>query len=177
MERSLLSYPIRSRIMSEIISVPIETYVMKVRAIMCSTVSPIMIRQTEVEQTTIRIIHINPETPSSAGNINRAVEIISSQKPTILCITQYPAKIVITDIQRFIIIIQCPFVTTCYVIHDITDRINKVVINLIRIIILLSAQTQFVCHFISKKACFLTHFASAHSSHHCRTDSQPDSKE
>ena len=80
MERSLLSYPIRSRIMSEIISVPIETYVMKVRAIMCSTVSPIMIRQTEVEQTTIRIIHINPETPSSAGNINRAVEIISSQK-------------------------------------------------------------------------------------------------
>ena len=47
--------------MSEIISVPIETYVMKVRAIMCSTVSPIMIRQTEVEQTTIRIIHINPE--------------------------------------------------------------------------------------------------------------------
>ena len=49
MERSLLSYPIRSRIMSEIISVPIETYVMKVRAIMCSTVSPIMIRYTKIE--------------------------------------------------------------------------------------------------------------------------------
>ena len=90
--------------MSEIISVPIETYVMKVRAIMCSTVSPIMIRQTEVEQTTIRIIHINPETPSSAGNINRAVEIISSQKPTILCVTQYPPSVIITNIQSFIII-------------------------------------------------------------------------
>ena len=90
--------------MSEIISVPIETYVMKVRAIMCSTVSPIMIRQTEVEQTTIRIIHINPETPSSAGNINRAVEIISSQKPTILCVTQYPPEVIITNIQSFIII-------------------------------------------------------------------------
>ena len=84
--------------MSEIISVPIETYVMKVRAIMCSTVSPIMIRQTEVEQTTIRIIHINPETPSSAGNINRAVEIISSQKPTILCITQYPPAVSYTHL-------------------------------------------------------------------------------
>ena len=91
--------------MSEIISVPIETYVMKVRAIMCSTVSPIMIRQTEVEQTTIRIIHINPETPSSAGNINRAVEITSSQKPTILCVTQYPPEVIITNIQSFIIII------------------------------------------------------------------------
>ena len=91
--------------MSEIISVPIETYVMKVRAIMCSTVSPIMIRQTEVEQTTIRIIHINPETPSSAGNINRAVEIISSQKPTILCVTQYPPEVIITNIQSSIIII------------------------------------------------------------------------
>lgn len=175
---SLISHPVRCRVMVEIsISSPIVACMVKVWTIMRSTISTVMIRHTKIEQATVRVIDVNPETPFPSGYINRPIEILGTEKPTILRITQYPAKIVVTDIQSFIIIIQCPFVTTCYVIHYITDRINKVVINLIRIIILLSAQTQFVCHFISKKACFLTHFASAHSSHRCRTDSQPDSKE
>ena len=88
----------------------------KVWTIMRSTISTVMIRHTKIEQATVRVIDVNPETPFPSGYINRPIEILGTEKPAILRITQYPAKIVVTDIQSFIIIIQCPFVTTCYVI-------------------------------------------------------------
>ena len=177
-EYSLISHPMRCRIMVEIsISAPIITHMVKVWTIMCSTISTVMVRHTKIKQTAIRVININPETPFPSGYIDWSIEILGTEEPAILCITQYPAKIVITDIQRFIIIIQCPFVTTCYVIHDITDRINKVVINLIRIIILLCTQTQFIRHLIGKKTCLLTYLAGAHSSHYGHIGSQTDRKE
>ena len=175
---SLISYPMRRRIMVKIIvSTPIIAGMMNMRTIVRSTIGMIMIRQTEVEQTTIRIIHINPETPSSSGHINRPIKIIGSHEPAILSITQYPTKIVITDVQRFIIVIHRPFITTCHVIHDITDRINKVVINLIRIIILLSGQIQFIRHLICQETRLLTNSAIAHSGHtHTAHGSYPDGK-
>ena len=177
-EYSLISHPMRCRIMVEIsISAPIITHMVKVWTIMCSTISTVMVRHTKIKQTTIRVININPETPFPSGYIDWPIEILGTEEPAILCITQYPAKIVVTDIQRFIIIIQCPFVTTCYVIHDITDRINKVVINFIRIIILLCTQAQFICHLIGKKTRLLTYLASAHSSHYGHNSSLTDSKE
>ena len=177
-EYSLISHPMRCRIMVEIsISSPIVACMVKVWTIMRSTISTVMIRHTKIEQATVRVIDVNPETPFPSGYINRPIEILGTEKPTILRITQYPAKIVVTDIQRFIIIIQCPFVTTCYVIHYITDRINKVVINLIRIIILLCTQAQFICHLIGKKTRLLTYLASAHSSHYGHIGSQTDRKE
>ena len=177
-EYSLISHPMRCRIMVEIsISAPIITHMVKVWTIMCSTISTVMVRHTKIKQTAIRVINITPETPFPSGYIDWSIEILGTEEPAILCITQYPAKIVITDIQRFIIIIQCPFVTTCYVIHDITDRINKVVINFIRIIILLCTQAQFICHLIGKKTRLLTYLASAHSSHYGHIGSQTDSKE
>ena len=160
-----------------IVSSPVIAHMMKVRTIMRSTISTVMIRHTKIEQATVRVIDVHPETPFPSGYINRPIEILGTEKPTILCIAQYPAKIVVTDIQSFIIIIQCPFVTTCYVIHYITDRINKVVINLIRIIILLCTQTQFIRHLIGKKTCLLTYLAGAHSSHYGHIGSQTDSKE
>lgn len=175
---SLISHPVRCRVMVEIsISSPIVACMVKVRTIMRSTISTVMIRHTKIEQATVRVIDVNPETPFPSGYINRPIEILGTEKPTILRITQYPAKIVVTDIQSFIIIIQCPFVTTCYVIHYITDRINKVVINLIRIIILLCTQTQFIRHLIGKKTCLLTYLAGAHSSHYGHIGSQTDRKE
>ena len=177
-EYSLISHPMRCRIMVEIsISAPIITHMVKVWTIMCSTISTVMVRHTKIKQTAIRVININPETPFPSGYIDWPIEILGTEEPAILCITQYPAKIVVTDIQRFIIIIQCPFVTTCYVIHYITDRINKVVINLIRIIILLCTQTQFIRHLIGKKTCLLTYLAGAHSSHYGHIGSQTDRKE
>lgn len=175
---SLISHPVRCRVMVEIsISSPIVACMVKVWTIMRSTISTVMIRHTKIEQATVRVIDVNPETPFPSGYINRPIEILGTEKPTILRITQYPAKIVVTDIQSFIIIIQCPFVTTCYVIHYITDRINKVVINLIRIIILLCTQTQFIRHLIGKKTCLLTYLAGAHSSHYGHIGSQTDRKE
>lgn len=175
---SLISHPVRCRVMVEIsISSPIVACMVKVRTIMRSTISTVMIRHTKIEQATVRVIDVHPETPFPSGYINRPIEILGTEKPTILRITQYPAKIVVTDIQSFIIIIQCPFVTTCYVIHYITDRINKVVINLIRIIILLCTQTQFIRHLIGKKTCLLTYLAGAHSSHYGHIGSQTDRKE
>ena len=160
---SLISHPVRCRVMVEIsISSPIVACMVKVRTIMRSTISTVMIRHTKIEQATVRVIDVHPETPFPSGYINRPIEILGTEKPTILCIAQYPAKIVVTDIQSFIIIIQCPFVTTCYVIHYITDRINKVVINLIRIIILLCTQTQFIRHLIGKKTCLLTYLSLIH---------------
>lgn len=175
---SLISHPVRCRVMVEIsISSPIVACMVKVWTIMRSTISTVMIRHTKIEQATVRVIDVHPETPFPSGYINRPIEILGTEKPTILRITQYPAKIVVTDIQSFIIIIQCPFVTTCYVIHYITDRINKVVINLIRIIILLCTQTQFIRHLIGKKTCLLTYLAGAHSSHYGHIGSQTDRKE
>ena len=175
---SLISHPVRCRVMVEIsISSPIVACMVKVRTIMRSTISTVMIRHTKIEQATVRVIDVHPETPFPSGYINRPIEILGTEKPTILRITQYPAKIIVTDIQSFIIIIQCPFVTTCYVIHYITDRINKVVINLIRIIILLCTQTQFIRHLIGKKTCLLTYLAGAHSSHYGHIGSQTDRKE
>ena len=175
---SLISHSVRCRVMVEIsISSPIVACMVKVRTIMRSTISTVMIRHTKIEQATVRVIDVHPETPFPSGYINRPIEILGTEEPAILCITQYPAKIVVTDIQRFIIIIQCPFVTTCYVIHYITDRINKVVINLIRIIILLCTQTQFIRHLIGKKTCLLTYLAGAHSSHYGHIGSQTDRKE
>ena len=175
---SLISHPVRCRVMVEIsISSPIVACMVKVWTIMRSTISTVMIRHTKIEQATVRVIDVNPETPFPSGYINRPIEILGTEKPTILRITQYPAKIVVTDIQSFIIIIQCPFVTTCYVIHYITDRINKVVINLIRIIILLCTQTQFIRHLIGKKTCLLTYLVGAHSSHYGHIGSQTDRKE
>ena len=174
----LIPHPMRRRIMVEIIiPPPIITCMMDIWAIMCPTIGTIMIRYSEIEQATIRIIDINTEIPSSSGYVYRPIEIISSHKPAILYITQYPTKIIITNIQCFIVIIQCPFIATCHIIHYITDRINKVVINLICIIILLSAQAQFICHLIRKETCLLTHFAGTHSSHHGHTGTQTDSKE
>lgn len=175
---SLISHSVRCRVMVEIsISSPIVACMVKVRTIMRSTISTVMIRHTKIEQATVRVIDVHPETPFPSGYINRPIEILGTEKPTILRITQYPAKIVVTDIQSFIIIIQCPFITTCYVIHYITDRINKVVINLIRIIILLCTQTQFIRHLIGKKTCLLTYLAGAHSSHYGHIGSQTDRKE
>lgn len=175
---SLISHPVRCRVMVEIsISSPIVACMVKVRTIMRSTISTVMIRHTKIKQAMVRVIDVNPETPFPSGYINRSIEILGTQKPAILCIAQYPAKIVVTDIQSFIIIIQCPFVTTCYVIHYITDRINKVVINLIRIIILLCTQAQFIRHLIGKKTCLLTYLAGAHSSHYGHIGSQTDRKE
>lgn len=121
-EYSLISHPVWCRVMIEIsISPPIETCMMKVRTIMCSTISTVMVRYTKIKQATVRIIDINPETPFSSGYINRPIEIVSTEKPAILCIAQYPAEIIVTNIQSFIIIIQSPLVTTRYIIHYITD--------------------------------------------------------
>ena len=144
-EYSLISHPMRCRIMVEIsISAPIITHMVKVWTIMRSTISTVMIRHTKIEQATVRVIDVHPETPFPSGYINRPIEIL---------------------------------VTTCYVIHYITDRINKVVINLIRIIILLCTQTQFIRHLIGKKTCLLTYLAGAHSSHYGHIGSQTDRKE
>ena len=111
---SLISHPVRCRVMVEIsISSPIVACMVKVRTIMRSTISTVMIRHTKIEQATVRVIDVHPETPFPSGYINRPIEILGTEKPAILRITQYPAKIVVTDIQSFIIIIQCPFVTTC----------------------------------------------------------------
>lgn len=112
----LIPHPMRRRIMVEIIiPPPIITCMMDIRAIMCPTIGTIMIRYSEIEQATIRIIDINTEIPSSSGYVYRPIEIISSHKPAILYITQYPTKIIITNIQCFIVIIQCPFIATCHI--------------------------------------------------------------
>ena len=68
-----------------------------------------MVRHTKIKQTAIRVININPETPFPSGYIDWSIEILGTEEPAILCITQYPAKIVITDIQRFIIM-RLPFI-------------------------------------------------------------------
>ena len=112
-EYSLISHPMRCRIMVEIsISAPIITHMVKVWTIMCSTISTVMVRHTKIKQTTIRVININPETPFPSGYIDWPIEILGTEEPAILCITQYPAKIVVTDIQRFIIIISSTFMTS-----------------------------------------------------------------
>ena len=104
---SLISHPVRCRVMVEIsISSPIVACMVKVRTIMRSTISTVMIRHTKIEQATVRVIDVHPETPFPSGYINRPIEILGTEKPAILRITQYPAKIVVTDIQSFIIIIQ-----------------------------------------------------------------------
>ena len=103
---SLIPHPMRSRIMVEIsIPAPIITRMMNIRAVMRSTICTIMRWYTEVEQVTVRIIDINAETPSSSGYVYRPIEIIGSHKPAVLHITQYPAKVIITNIQCFIIIV------------------------------------------------------------------------
>ena len=61
MIHSLISYPMRRRIMVKmIVSTPIIAGMMNMRAIVRSTIGMIMIRHTEIEQAAIRIIDINP---------------------------------------------------------------------------------------------------------------------
>lgn len=178
MECSLISHPMRCRVMVEIsISVPIKTCIMKMRTIMRSTIGTIMVRHTEIEQAVVRVVDINAEVPSSSRHIYRAIEIIGIHEPAILPVAQHPTEIIITNIQCFVVIIQSPFIAACHIIHDIADRIDKVVINLVSVIVLLSTQIQFVCHLVRKKTCLLTHLAGTHSSHHGHTGTQTDSKE
>ena len=50
MEYSLIPYPVWSRIMDNVIvSSPVIAHMMNMRTIMCTTVSPIMIRYTKIE--------------------------------------------------------------------------------------------------------------------------------
>lgn len=169
---SLISYTRRSRIMVKaIIPATIVTCMMEMRTIMRSAISPIMIRYTEIEQTAVRVIDIYPEVPFSTSHIDRTIEIFGSQKPAVLCLTHYPAEVVITNIQCFIIIVERPFVSTHDIIHYITNGIDEIVIYLVCIIILLSTQTQFVCHLIGKETCLLTYLTGTHSSHRSRTGS------
>ena len=172
MEYPLISYPIWRRIVHKIIiSSPIITHMMNMRTIVRSTIGMIMIRHTEIEQAAIRIIDINPETPSSSGDINGTIEILSSQESAVLRIAQHPTKIIVANIQRFIVIIQCPLITPYYIIHNITKRINEIIVNLIHVIILGIIQVQFVCHLISKETCLLTYLAGTHSRHYSGTGS------
>lgn len=57
---------------------PIITRVMKIRAIMRTTISPVMIRQAEIEHIAVRIVDIHPETPFATIHIDRTIEIFSS---------------------------------------------------------------------------------------------------
>ena len=78
-EYSLISHPMRCRIMVEIsISAPIITHMVKVWTIMCSTISTVMVRHTKIKQTAIRVININPETPFPSGYIDWPIEILGT---------------------------------------------------------------------------------------------------
>lgn len=139
MKNSLISNPIRTGIMAKlIISSPIIAYMMVVRTIVCATICPVMIRYAEVEQAGIRIIDINPEVPASSIDIQRSVEIISTQESTVLRFTEYPTKVIVANIQRFVIVVHRPFFTSHYIIHNVTDRVDEIIIYLISIIILRS---------------------------------------
>ena len=172
-----VSHAIISAIAIMVISSTIIAYIVKMRPVVSTRIAAIMVGFREIEMVMIGISNVYPEVPSATVCIDRTIEIIRLQETVILRIVQHPAQVVITYIQIIIIIIQCPFVSVYHIIHQITDGIDKIEIDLIDIIVLSCAQVQFIRHLVCQETRFFTNPAITHCGHaHTAHGSYPDGK-
>lgn len=158
-----------------LIPVAVIAPVIVISTVMPPVVSSVMIRLGIIIETYIRIDDINPEIPAVSRSKNRPVEILHSQKPYILAAGQHPAEIVIAQVEHIVIVFQRPGISGDHIVHEVTDIINEIKIDLIDILHLPGRQVQFVCHPVCQETGVFTHFSHTHGGHAYRTHSnQPD---
>lgn len=145
----------------------VETYTTISAPVMGSGITPVMIRLIKIEMIVIGISDIYPERPLAPARVDRTIEIIRLQEAPVLGLVQYIPQVIVPEIQGGIILLHGPVVPTYHIIHHIPYRIDKIVIDLIYIVVLGMAQVQFIAHLICQETCLFSHLAHAHCGGSC----------
>ena len=177
MEHALLADTVGGGVVFQIVPAPVVACMMKVRAVVGAAISPVMVRLAVIEERAVGVVDVHPEAPSSACKIDRTVKVLGVQEPAVLRFAQYPAKVIVADIQRFVVIVQCPFGSIGYVFHNVAYGVYEVVVDFIHVVVLQSAQAQFVGHLVGEESRFFAHLAHTHRCHGGCSGSHPDGDE
>lgn len=143
-----VSYIVRAAIVCVGITSAIITCIVIVLPIMSTAITAIMVGTAKVIMIMVYICDINTEVPIVSTRIDRAIEILCPQKAAVLRVAHYVAQIIVSYVEGLIIIIQCPFISANHIIHNIAYRIDEIVIDLIRIIVLIGVHIQLISHLI-----------------------------
>lgn len=130
-----------------VVSVLIITHIIIIGAIMLATfIRAVSSRTVIIVIIMIGICYIHSEPPIVVRSIERTVERLLVHKPSVLRIRQYPAQIIISHIKQAIVIAQGFFASKHHIVHQITNVVNKVVVDFVHIVILRGRQMEFVGH-------------------------------
>lgn len=145
----------------------VETYPVISAPVMGTGITPVMIRFIKIEMVVIGISDIYPEKPLAPARVDRTIEIIRLQETSVLGLVQYISQVIVPEIQRGIIFFHGPVISTYHIIHHIPYRIDKIVVDLIYIVVLGIAQIQFIPHLICQETCLFSHLTHAHRGGSC----------
>ncbi len=145
----------------------VETHPAVPAPVMGPGVTLVMIRFIKIEMTVIGIRDIYPERPLAPAGIDRTIEIIRLQEPAVLGLVEYIPQIIVPEIQRSIIFLHGPVVSTHHIIHHIPYGIDKVIVDLVYVVVLSIAQVQLIPHLICQETCLFSHLAHTHRGGSC----------
>lgn len=148
-----------------IIASPVITHVIVPPPVVTTAIAIVVMGLPKVEVVVIGVCNVDAERPLTPTRINRTTEVIGAKEASVLCRCQYPAQVIVTIVKRSVIPIHSPLLSPDHIVHQIADGIDKVVIDLIGIVILSGIQVEFMRHLIGKEAGFFPNPASTHSGH------------
>lgn len=98
--------------------IPVKT------AAVCSMVSKVMYRTSEIEETSVRVYLIHPQITNIIHRINRTEKVFDCKKTSVCRTGKNPAKVIVSFIQIPIISIKCSSIGTCHT-RQISDPLHS----------------------------------------------------
>ena len=89
---------------------------------------------TIVEEGTVDVVQVNAERPVRSRAVNRSVEVVPFKEPTVLCATEYPVEVFVTDVEQIVIVVDGIVVPVQDIIDNLIDVPEEVVIDLVDIV-------------------------------------------
>ena len=133
--------------------IPVKT------ATVCSMVSKIMYRTSEIEETSVRVYLIHPQITNIIHRINRTEKVFDCKKTSVCRTGKNPAKVIVSFIQIPIISIKCSSIGTCHTRQIRIHSTQKVKVYFKQIIVLTLVQIQFESHTVCQKTSIYAYIA------------------
>lgn len=138
-------------------AVAVVAVLLRIGAVMLSTVAAIVVGTREVIVIVVGIDQMHAEVPTVAVGIDGATEVLGLHKPSVLRGVQDPTEVVITQVEAVVVTIHRATTAIQYIVHQVTDVENEVVVDFIHIIVLPRIQIQLIAHSVRKEAGFFTY--------------------
>lgn len=98
----------------------------------------------------------NTEKPASTRGVDRTIEVLECAEASKLRGRHDHTEVVVTPVEVFVVRIDGILIAIDDFVHHLVNSIDKVVIDLVAVLVLHVGEVEFVSHAVAQEACILT---------------------